>query len=120
MVVVGITIYNVSNRNIFVAIEYIRAGLEQGFLYFKANEWHLNRQAIEKIALSKNVYDMILQRVENSSTKSKELLQASALMGNVFTPHEVARVVFKDTEGIDEILRQLENLSLIEKISGSK
>ena len=111
------SLHQFSNGNVFVSIEYLRAGIEQGFLFFKSNEWHLNRAALEKIALSDDVYQLIINRFEKNSQKSKEFLQAAALIGNIFKPYEIAKAVFSDIEEIDDILRSFENLSFIEKVS---
>src|SRR5207253_2544405 len=52
-----------SNGNPFIATEYLRALVDQGFLIFKNSQWHLASGDLQKLAFSKDVYAIILERI---------------------------------------------------------
>lgn len=113
-------ISDLSRGNILVAIEYLRAGLENGYLYFKANSWHINKESFGNLSVSNIVSEIIFKKIENCSSKIKNFLQAAALTGNSFNPYEIAAVLNTELEEMEQILSSSENLSLIEKINGQK
>lgn len=109
-----------SNGNPFVAIEFLRSGIEQGFVFFKDNFWGLNEKNLEKIALAENVYQMILKRVENSSQEAKEILRFAALLGGVFKGGDLSKIKGIAPEQMEVILRDIQDLGLIERQSLDK
>lgn len=109
-------VFKVSTGNPLIAIEYLRAGIDQGFIYFKSNVWHLNREVLEKISLSQNVFELILKRIESSSKKTKEFLQLAALYANTFDPDEIAKASEVDASALEETLLDCQSLALIEPV----
>jgi signal transduction histidine kinase/Cdc6-like AAA superfamily ATPase len=113
-------IFQKSKGNPFIAIEYIRAGVEQGFLTFRAETWFLNQAELEKIALSDDVYGLIMRRIDNASAESKLFLQFAALYGNSFNHPDIAVVSGLSDQEARDILENCHNLALIEKLGESR
>lgn len=109
-----------SNGNPLIAIEYLRAGIEQGFLKFQSSDWILNTETLEKLNFSENIYDIILQRVEKSPADIKEFLHAAALFGTTFNSIDIAKALGKQSEDSERILSFALNQGLVEKINSVK
>src|SRR5262249_32649424 len=78
------TFFAKTKGNPLVAIEYVRTCLEQGFLTFRDGIWFLDQNALEKIILSNDVYQLIVGRIEGCSAQAKTLLEYAALYGTTF------------------------------------
>ncbi|MGE0526869.1 MAG: AAA family ATPase [Bdellovibrionales bacterium] len=114
------SIFTRSKGNPFIAIEYLRAGIEQGFLQFKEQTWQLNNEALQTIELADNVYDLIIRRIENSSENSKKVLQYAALCGNIVNSSDIQAVAGISAEAMNDLVDNCVNLGLAEKLNPSK
>ncbi len=109
-----------TSGNPFVLIEYLHAGMDQGFLNFKAGDWILNQEVLEKIALSESVYELILKKVASSSKENIEFLQFAAVIGNVFRAHDLGAILNFDSAKVDIRLAEGESLGLVERVNAVK
>lgn len=106
-----------SDGNPFIALEILRSGIEQGFIFFRENQWDLNEENLEKIALADNVYQMILKRVEGSTPEAKEILRFAALQGSVFKANDLSKVVQIGPDNVNASLAGFQDMGLIERQS---
>lgn len=104
----------------FVAIEYLRAAVEQGFIKFSEGSWSISPAGIESLALSENVYSLILKRAERLSEKAKYLLQYAALWGGQFIAQDIAQISGIDSEELPSIMRSIEEFGLLERQGAHK
>jgi len=112
--------FNKSAGNPFIATEYLRAVVEQGFLNFKNNQWQLTGDDLEKLAFSKDVYDLILKRIDSSSPDLKNLLQYAALYGNTFVAPDITRVAKLDSTTAEQVLLEAERQGLVDRLTTNK
>ena len=114
------TIHERSRGIPFIAIEYLRSGIEQGFLKFKSGHWSLDVTSLDNIVLAGDVFQLIVKRIDSVSQSAKEFLQHAALYGNTFKPDDIAAIVGISTTALEELVSSCLRLGLIEKQSSLK
>lgn len=113
------TIFTRSKGSPFIAIEYLRACIEQGFLVFRNAQWNLDKD-ISTIQLSVNVFEMIMKRVDGCSPRVKDFLSFAAVYGNGFSELDLAEAMEVSSDMKEAIIREIQPLDLIEPIGGKK
>lgn len=98
-----------------VAMEYLRAAIEQGLIFFKENKWEIIAEGFNSLALSENIYSLIVRRSERLSAPAKKFLQYAALWGGQFYPLDISTVAGLETVDLENVIRSSEDIGLIER-----
>jgi len=109
-----------SGGNPFIATEYLRAVVEEGALIFKNHKWQLTDTGLEKLTFSRDVYDLIMKRIEGSSSELKNLLKYAAVYGNIFSSSDIAKVAGVESSLSEQIFVEGERLGLLDRVSPQK
>lgn len=75
---------SVANGNPFIVSEYVASLLTQGHLKFKDGNWEISAEGLNEINLSKNVYDLVLRRIDKLPKETIKIVSTAALCGAVF------------------------------------
>jgi predicted ATPase/signal transduction histidine kinase len=95
--------------NPFFLKQFIHSLHQKKHLFFdsKTQRWNWNISDINRTKLSRNIADILIQRIETLPLATAELLQSGACIGKSFTMDTLAAVVDKD---INEIWPHIEDL----------
>lgn len=99
----------------FVSIEILRTCTDQGLIRLLDGAWKLEVDGLEKLALSENVYSLIVKRSEKLPEQTRSLLQFASLYGGIFIARDIASVAGIDFEDGSSVLGPCEELGLIER-----
>lgn len=95
----------VTNGNIFAVSEYIRSMLSSGALAPRGGEWIADMAQFAKLSLSANVFQLVLNRVQQLDILTTKILSIAAVSGTTFD-REMLGLVSQEKES--DILRCLD------------
>src|SRR5262249_49349456 len=73
-----------TNGSPFAIGQYVQAMLEAGLVQPYWGSWRVETKGLEKMRLSTDVAELVLQRAERLSDATKQVLSVAALIGNSF------------------------------------
>ncbi len=99
--------------NPFTVIEYVRAVIDAGLITPSWGGWQLDLDALNRLELSGDALNLVLQRISGLGVESRRLLAAGAAMGRRFRADLVARVCEVNTRQAVHALAEAEARLLV-------
>jgi diguanylate cyclase (GGDEF)-like protein len=99
--------------NPFTIGEYVRAVFDAGLVTPSWSGWRLDLAGLDRIELSGDAVDLVLQRIDSLGTESRRLLAAGAASGRWFPTELVAAVCVIDSRQARALLGEAESRRLV-------
>ena len=99
--------------NPFTVVEYVRAVLDAGLVTPTWDGWLLDRAGLDRIELSGDAVDLVLQRIDTLGTESRQLLATGAAGGRWFSTDVAATVCAVDPRRARALLAEAESRRLV-------
>jgi diguanylate cyclase (GGDEF)-like protein len=104
--------------NPFTVVEYIRAVIDAGLITPSWHGWRLDVAGLDRLELSDDALDLVLQRIDGLGAESRRLLAAGAATGRRFRADVVAAVCEVNTKQSRNALAEAEARRLVAVSSG--
>ena len=102
-------IFGKSGGNPFFALEMVKTLIENGALAVEGERWTFDHAAVQRLSVSSQVDEVIVQRLANVSEQSLDVLGYAAVIGRHFTFEDLLRITARDPSiilrSIDEAIR---------------
>ncbi|MEV6495614.1 AAA family ATPase, partial [Actinoplanes sp. NPDC051633] len=99
--------------NPFTIGEYVRAVFDAGLIAPSWNGWRLDLDGLDRLELSGDAVDLVLQRIDSLGAESRTLLAAGAAAGRWFPVDLVANVCGTDPRRAADVLAEAESRRLV-------
>jgi tetratricopeptide (TPR) repeat protein len=97
--------------NPFYIEEVVRSLIDAGALVFREGGFHAT-EVLESVTIPHSVQEAVLARVDRLDLRSRSILQAASVIGQVFH-REVLASMLEDREGLDRLFAALEESEFI-------
>jgi len=104
--------------NPFTVVEYVRTITDAGLITPRWGSWRLDLAALNRLELSGDVLDLVLQRIDGLGPQTRRLLAAGAATGRRFQPDLVAAACDIDLQRSRNALAEAQARRLVTR-SGS-
>ncbi len=98
--------------NPFFLEEILRKLIDEGRIVRESERWRASGD-IEDVEIPDTVQAVLAARIDLLEPEEKRTLQAAAVVGRVFWPSPVARLIDGDGDGLEEVLARLEDRELV-------
>lgn len=105
------TIFDRAQGNPFFVEEVVRSLIDEGMVYSDGEKWNASEH-IGAISVPESVQSVILGRIDRLSDELKELLQVASVMGRLFKPSVLKRII-GNNGNVEECLYELEERWLV-------
>ncbi len=99
--------------NPFTVGEYVRAVFDAGLIAPSWDGWQLDLAGLDRLDLSGDAVDLVLQRIDGLGAESRHLLAAAAAGGRWFPTELVARVCGVDPRHAQAVFAEAESRRLV-------
>jgi serine/threonine protein kinase/serine phosphatase RsbU (regulator of sigma subunit) len=103
-----------SYGNPFAVGEYIRAMIDSGVLFPKWGKWKFDSKKINSLSLPRDVIQLVVSRIRELSSGTKEILRAAAIIGTQFTSRFISLASGYKLETINQAIFDSIQAHLIE------
>lgn len=108
-------IYSSSNGNPFAIGEFARSLLESGNLQLVGEQWRVDPSRVKNLELSRDVFQIVLSRVEALPDAVKRVLTFGAVIGNVFDLHLMSEASGDSKEDLEIAVEAAVTANLLER-----
>ena len=97
-----------TDGNAFFATEFLKSLAEERLLEFDfgSKTWKWDSEKIRQKSIAENVVDLMAEKVNRLSDRSKEVLQVAACVGNRFDVQSIGWAIDEEEEVMEESLRE--------------
>ncbi|HEV8173323.1 MAG TPA: AAA family ATPase, partial [Actinoplanes sp.] len=99
--------------NPFTVVEYVRAVIDAGLIVPSWEGWRLDQAGLDRLELSDDVLDLVLQRIDGLGGETRRLLAAGAATGRRFGAALVAAICDVDPRHGQYVLAEAEARRLV-------
>ena len=98
--------------NPFFLEEIVRQLIDAGAIRMRRDRWHASA-GIEEVDIPDTVQAVLAARIDLLEASTRDVIRAAAVVGRVFWPGPIARLVDRDASDVDDALRTLEDRDLV-------